>query len=188
MALPPVPSHPAVIESTRRWLEVAVIGLHLCPFARTVHLQGRIRYFVSEARSPSELSQDLRRELVFLKASPTEAVETTLLIHPWVLNDFGEYNQFLNEADALIQSAGLSGEIQVASFHPDYQFAGTDSDDITNFTNRSPFPLLHLLRETSVSAAIDSVLDPAAIPETNMETLRCLGHEGWAELGLDAPP
>lgn len=172
----------AVIARTRFWLETAVIGLEFCPFAAPVHAKGLIRFVVSEAESEWELEADLGRELQFLTAQPSSRVETTLLIHPWVLNDFPEYNQFLDVADRLLATLDLGGIIQIASFHPDYQFAGTDADDITHFTNRSPFPLLHLLREESVSRAVDSMADPASIPTKNQAVLRRLGRTRWDQM------
>ena len=167
---------------TKRWLERAVIGLNLCPFARAPHVQGRIRYRVSEARDEAALLDDLDAELRLLQATPSEEIETTLLILPSVLGDFFDFNQFLDAADACVQRLDLDGEIQVASFHPDYQFAGTRPDDVENFSNRSPWPILHLLRESSVARVVDAIEDPDAIYENNIETLRRLGPEGWAAL------
>lgn len=173
-----------IIAATRHWLEKAVIGLDLCPFARPVHLQDRIRYVVSEAETPEALLADLAAELQALAAADPEEVETTLLIHPRVLADFLDYNDFLDVADAALQEVGLAGEIQIASFHPRYQFAGTAPDDIENYTNRSPYPILHLLREASVERAVAAFPDASRIYEKNIETLRRLGHAGWRRLGI----
>ena len=128
-----------VIAATRTWLERAVIGLNLCPFAEPVHLHDRIRYFVSAARSPRELLEDLMAELHALDAADPEQCETTLLVHPHVLADFLDYNDFLAQADDAVAELGLQGVIQVASFHPRYQFEDAGPDDIENYTNRSPY-------------------------------------------------
>ncbi len=179
------PEHADVIAATRRWLERAVIGLNLCPFAKAASVRGQVRYVVSDATHPDALLGDLEEELHFLSVTPDEQVTTTLLIHPRVLIDFLDYNDFLDVADGAVQRLGLTGVIQVASFHPAYQFAGTTPDDVTNFTNRSPFPVLHLLREASVDAAIAAFPDAALIYQHNIETMERLGVEGWIALGLD---
>jgi hypothetical protein len=166
-----------VIE-TRAWVERVVIGLKLCPFAPAPASRGLIRYETSMATTPETLLEDLAAELQRLVAVPAEELETTLLIHPYVLQDFHDYNDFLVVADEALVMLGLEGEIQVASFHPDYQFAGTSADDIGNATNRSPYPTLHLLREASIERAVDSYGDTAAIPAANIKTLQRLGHEG----------
>ena len=171
-----------IVVATRTWLERAVIGLNLCPFAKPI--KNRIRYVVSEADSPEALRADLVDELHTLAEADPEEIETTLLIHPRVLSDFLDYNDFLEVADQALEDLELVGEIQIASFHPQYQFAGTKPDDIENYTNRSPYPMLHLLREASVEAAVDSHPDTHQINEKNVETMRALGHEGWRRLGL----
>jgi hypothetical protein len=163
-------------------VERAVIGLDLCPFAERVYLGGRVRFTVSEQRSAAGLLADLHTELMHLHAVSAERCETTLLIHPWVLNDFTEFNDFLQMCDATVAELGLEGEIQVASFHPQYQFAGTRPDDIDNYTNRSPHPTLHLLREASVERALVEVSEPDAIYENNIRRLQALGHHGWRAL------
>jgi hypothetical protein len=172
------------IAATRRWLERAVIGLNLCPFAKAVHAKGQVRYVLSDADTPQALLEQLGEELLRLRDTPAETVDTTLLVHPQVLTDFLDYNDFLDDADALVEALGLDGVLQVASFHPDYRFAGTDPDDIGNFSNRAPFPTLHLLREDSVERAVAAFPDPDAIVERNIETLRKLGAEGWRRLFL----
>jgi len=182
-AEPPVePTARDAIKATREWLEKAVIGLNLCPFAGAAQSSGRIRYSVSAARSADELVADLAREASALIAADPQRVETTLLIHPGVLTDFLEYNDFLDLADATLQALGLAGELQVASFHPQYRFAGSGADDIENYTNRSPYPTLHLLREESVDRAVAAVPDTGVIIERNLMTLRRLGLAGWRGL------
>jgi len=176
-----------VVDDTRRWLETAVIGLNLCPFAKAVHASRRIRYCVSDAQSEEALLADLSRELLELHAADPLICETTLLIHPRVLSDFLEYNEFLDMAEATVATLGLTGEIQIASFHPRYQFADSGPNDIENFTNRSPYPMLHLLRESSIERAMADAPDSAAIYERNIETLRRLGHAGWQRLWPTRP-
>ncbi len=175
----------SVIEETRRWVEKAVIGLGLCPFADAVYRSGGVRFHVSEQRSAAGLLQELRSELNFLQASDPRICETTLLIHPWVLTDFIEFNDFLQLCDATVADLDLEGELQVASFHPQYQFAGTQPQDIENHTNRSPFPTLHLLREASVERALAAVPDPDSIYRNNIRRLRELGYAGWQALWKD---
>jgi len=170
------------IEDTRHWLEAAVIGLNLCPFAKAVHGKGQIRWRLSDASEPKALLADLVQELQFLATADAQAVETTLLVHPHVLDDFLDFNDFLDVADAALVDLGLDGTLQIASFHPQYQFADSEPDDITNHSNRSPHPTLHLLRESSIARAVASVPDAADIYERNLETLRGLGHAGWQAL------
>ena len=171
-----------MIAETRNWLEKAVIGLNLCPFAKAVHVKEQIRYVISNAQNEEELLADLLEELQLLYDANMDEVETTLVIHPYVLQDFLDYNDFLEVADAAVSELALDGEIQVASFHPDYQFAGTRYEDIENFSNRTPYPSLHLLRETSIEKAVAAFPDAAKIYEKNIETLRALGAEGWKKL------
>lgn len=175
-----------IIAATRAWLEKAVIGLDLCPFAKAVYVRDQVRFVVSEAGTPEALLSDLVSELRTLSEADPEAVDTTLLIHPRVLEDFLDYNDFLDVAEAAVAEMGLEGEIQVASFHPHYQFADTDPDDVENYTNRSPYPILHLLREASVERAVAAFPEASGIFEKNIETMRRLGHEGWRRLGLGA--
>ncbi len=178
-------THDEILASTRRWLERSVIGLNLCPFAQSVYRAGRVRFRVSEQRSAAGLLEELGAELKDLQAADALRCETTLLIHPWVLGDFIEYNDFLEVCEARIAELGLEGELQVASFHPQYQFAGTRPSEISNYTNRSPFPMLHLLRESSIERAIASVPDPDEIYRRNIRTLRDLGRAGWERLWRD---
>jgi len=172
----------AVIAATRDWLEKAVIGLGLCPFAKAVHARGQIRYVVSAAQSPEVLVEDLMSELRALEAADPAAIDTTLLVHPGVLADFADYNDFLDIADALLDELELTGIIQIASFHPQYRFDGTMKDAIENYTNRSPYPMLHLLREDSIERAVTTYPDVADIPEKNIETMNRLGIDGWLAL------
>lgn len=172
----------SIIADTRRWMERAVIGLNLCPFAKAVHTKQQIRWQVSEATTPEALLDDLVAELHFLAEADPEAVDTTLLVHPQVLQDFLDYNDFLDLVDAAIEALELDGVLQVASFHPDYQFADAAPDDIGNFTNRSPYPTLHILREESLDKAVAAFPQAEAIYEANIETLNQLGHAGWRKL------
>jgi hypothetical protein len=183
-AAAPSPAHAAVIDLTRDWVEKAVIGLNLCPFAKAVHVKKQIRYVVCDAATPEELLGVLMDELQLLSDVSPEEVDTTLLIHPRVLNDFLDYNEFLDVADTALEDMGLVGELQVASFHPQYQFADSGPDDIDNYTNRSPYPTLHLLREDSIERAVEAFPDASDIFEKNIETVRALGHDGWDKLGL----
>lgn len=171
-----------VIAVTRAWLERAVIGLNLCPFARAPLIHERVRFRVSHAQAVDTLLDDLCGELQGLHAADPDECETTLLIHPHVLGDFLDYNDFLDSADAAIDVLGLDGELQVASFHPHYCFADASADDVGNATNRSPYPILHLLREASVERAIDSIDDPESIARRNIETFQRLGSAGWQAL------
>lgn len=172
-------AEPEAITATRRWMERAVIGLNLCPFAKSVVAKQQVRMVLSDASTPEALLEQLGEELLRLRDTPADVVDTTLLVHPDVLRDFLDYNDFLENADALVESLGLEGVLQVASFHPDYQFADSDPDDIANATNRSPYPTLHLLREDSIDRAVAAYPDPDVIVQRNITTLQTLGHEGW---------
>lgn len=176
----------AIVTATRGWIEQAVIGLNLCPFAKAVYLTDRIRYVVSDARTTTELRDDLAQELVFLSQAAPTVVDTTLLIHPTVLTGFADFNAFLDVAEATVERLNLVGVLQLASFHPAYQFAGTSPDDITNYTNRSPYPMLHLLREASVDLAVAAFPNSTLIYQRNIETMRRLGISGWTALGRGA--
>jgi hypothetical protein len=179
------PARSAIIQQeTQDWLEKAVIGLNLCPFAKSVHVNQRLRYVVSDAATPEALLKVLAHELLSLMRADPDEVETTLVIHPLVLSDFLDFNDFLGAADALVEDLELDGDLQIASFHPDYQFGGTAPEDISNYTNRSPYPTLHLLRESSIERATETMADTDAIYEANMATLEKLGLEGWRALGL----
>ncbi|MEE4185998.1 MAG: DUF1415 domain-containing protein [Gammaproteobacteria bacterium] len=169
-----------VAEAVRHWLESVVIGLNLCPFARRELAAERVRFAVTPAATEAGLLEALRDELELLEHD--SRIETTLLIHPAVLQSFADYNQFLNAADSLLAGMQLEGVIQVASFHPDYQFAGTGPDDAENFTNRSPYPLLHLLREASVERAIDALPEVAQIPLRNVELMNQMGRDALQDL------
>lgn len=178
------PAAADAIARTREWLEKAVIGLNLCPFAKPVLLKNQIRFHASAASTEEELLIDLRNELTLLARVAPEETDTTLLIHPHVLNNFLVYNAFLDTAEDLLVELDLEGVIQVASFHPEYCFADTDPGDVSNCTNRSPFPTLHLIRESSLERAIHSHPDTSVIYRTNIETMRRLGHDGWRRLFL----
>jgi uncharacterized protein len=172
-----------VLADTRRWIEKAVIGLNLCPFARAVYVKNQVRIVVSKARHLDAFLDELDAELALLKDTPAEEIDTTLLVHPSLFPDFFVFNDFLNVVDDVVAEHELEGVIQVASFHPQFQFEGSEPDDISNATNRAPFPILHLLREDSVERAIESDAgDAEKIVERNIATLRELGAEGWKRL------
>ena len=181
------PAHPDAARvqlQMQRWLERAVIGLNLCPFAKAVHAKGQIHYAVSAASDATELLDALRQELLDLQQADPALRDTTLLVAPEALADFLEFNACLRRADRLLRKLGLDGVLQIASFHPRYQFAGTQPDDISNFTNRAPYPTLHLLREESIDKAVEAFPDASLIYERNMQVLEDLGREGWEGLGL----
>lgn len=171
-----------VVALTQSWLVHAVIGLNLCPFAKSVHIKNQIAFQVSAAVDAESLLNDLLTALHTFKEADPELMDTILLIHPSALQDFFEFNDFLVLADAVLASLGLAGVFQIASFHPDYQFADTDADDISNCTNRAPYPMLHLLREASLDKATAAVPDADEIVERNIATLKQLGAEGWQQL------
>ncbi len=172
----------AAIAATDHWLKTAVIGLNLCPFAKAVHVKNQIRYVVSDATNIDALADDLVTELELLAEANEEKIDTTLIVCPNVLADFLDFNDFLEVADGIVEELELDGILQVAPFHPQFQFEGTEPDDITNFTNRSPYPTLHLLREDSVTRAVEAFPDELHIADTNIETMKKLGHAGWAAL------
>jgi uncharacterized protein len=175
------------IEATRRWVERAVVGLNLCPFARAPLVQQKIRFAVSHARTVDGLLDDLCGELQSLAAVDADECETTLLIHPHVLGDFLDYNDFLDTADVAVETLKLDGVLQVASFHPHYQFADSAPDDVENLSNRSPYPTLHLLREASVDRAVEAMSDTDEIYRRNQRTLQQLGPAGWLALWDEQP-
>jgi hypothetical protein len=177
--------HALILSRTQNWLEKAVIGLNLCPFAKAVHVKKQIRYAVSNACDVNALHAELLKEIELLLEANPDKIETTLLIHPHVLNDFLDFNDFLDVADALLVELNADGILQVASFHPQFQFFGTQAEDIENYTNRSPYPILHLLRESSVEQAVDSYPDTDEIYEKNIATLQRLGLDGWKKLLAD---
>ncbi|WP_342128850.1 DUF1415 domain-containing protein [Hydrogenophaga sp. OTU3427] len=171
-----------VLADTRRWIEKAVIGLNLCPFAKAVYVKNQVRIVVSHARHLDAFLDELDRELDLLRDTPAEQVDTTLLVHPTLFPDFEVFNDFLNVVDDVVAEHELEGVIQVAPFHPAFQFDGTAPDDVTNCTNRSPYPTLHLLREDSVERAVASGDDVDTIVERNQQRLLALGAQGWREL------
>lgn len=170
------------ITATRRWLERAVIGLNLCPFAKAVYVKQQVRFVLSDAELPEDLLEELAEELLRLRDTPADEIDTTLLVHPRVLTDFLDYNDFLDRVDALIEALDLEGELQVASFHPQYRFAASEADDPGNCTNRAPYPTLHLLREASLDKAVAAYPDADVIVERNLDTMATLGVDGFDEL------
>jgi len=174
------------IEDTQKWLMEAVIGLNLCPFAKAVVVKDRVRYRVCLSSAPQDVLQMLADELQFLASVDASMVDTTLLIAPYALPVFLDFNEFLGECAVLLQSQGLEGELQVADFHPNYQFAGEAPDAMGHFTNRAPYPTLHLLRESSLDEAVAVYPDAALIFERNIASLESLGVQGWADLGVIA--
>jgi len=175
------PETPALAQ-TRAWVERAVIGLNLCPFAKAPQVKGLVRYVESEATDPAALLSDLMGELQRLAKTSADKLETTLLVHPQVFTAFEDFNDFLGVAEDTVADMGLEGVIQVASFHPDYRFEGTTADDITNATNRSPHPTLHLIREDSIDRAVAAFPEAGTIYEANMATMERLGAKGWEDL------
>ena len=173
-----------VLEKTRHWLEKAVIGLNLCPLAKAVYTKNQVRLVVSHARHADDLLEDLDRELDLLVATPASEIDTTLIIHATLFEDFLDFNDFLEVADGVVGEHELDGVVQLASFHPGFQFEGTEVDDISNYTNRAPFAMLHLLREDSVARAVEAFPEAETIFEQNISTLQKLGLPGWKSLGL----
>jgi hypothetical protein len=176
------PSDDVVLARTRAWLREIVIGLELCPFAKQVYVKEQIRYCVSRARTPEQLLQDLLHELHALSLADPTLVDTTLLIHPHALADFSAYNEFLSVAEYAVEDLRLDGELQIASFHPDYCYEGNAEEDLANCVTRSPYPMLHLLREASVDRAVAVFPDASLIVDKNVHTLRALGLDGWRRL------
>lgn len=181
-----MPDSQKVLADTVRWLERAVIGLNLCPFAKSVHVKKQIHYVISEATEPAALLEELRHELAALAAADPQVRDTTLLVAPQMFQEFLEFNDFLTQADDVLFDLELDGTLQIASFHPQFVFAGTLDDDITNYTNRAPYPTLHLIREESIDRAVQAFPQAEQIYERNMELLQSMGHAGWAALGLGA--
>jgi len=181
----PRPNPETVLASMRHWLEKAVIGLDLCPFAKSVYIANRVRFVVSDARHLDAFLEQLDEELDVLAGADPEQVDTTLLIHPTLFDDFEVFNEIIGIAEEAIEEHELEGVIQIASFHPQYRFADTEPDDSRNYTNRAPYPTLHLLREDSIAGALAHYPhDPETIFERNMETMETLGHDGWNALGI----
>ena len=173
-----------VLLQTRNWLEKAVIGINLCPFAKAVYVKNQVRLVVSHARHADDLLEELDRELDLLVATPADEIDTTLLIHATMFDGFLDFNDFLEVAEGVVDEHGLEGVVQLASFHPKFQFDGTEPDDISNYTNRAPFAMLHLLREDSVEKAVEAFPDADTIFERNIASLEKLGIAGWRALGL----
>ncbi|QZA82168.1 DUF1415 domain-containing protein [Deefgea piscis] len=179
-------SHAEIIQTTQHWLEQAVIGLNLCPFAKSVYVKNQIRYVVSDAKHLDGFLDDLDRELDFLQHTLADEVDTTLLIHPSLFPDFAIFNDVQALAEDIVVEHELDGILQVASFHPDFQFADTEPSDISNYTNRAPYPILHLIREDSIAKAVAAFPNPDVIFERNIATLEKIGLAGWLALGLKA--
>ena len=177
-----------VSEHTKKWLEKAVIGLNLCPFAKAPHVKNLVRIVVSEARHLDGFLEDLDRELQLLGNTPASELETTLLVHPTLFPDFETFNQMLEIADDAVVENELEGIVQIAPFHPDFQFEGTEADNISNYTNRSPYPTLHLIREDSIAKAAEAFPDASAIFDRNIALLEKMGHEGWDKLDIPRCP
>ncbi len=176
----------AILAATKHWLARAVIGLNLCPFAKSVYIKEQIRYVVSRAQTDREVLDELAAELLYLADADPALIDTSLLILPQALSGFADYNDLLPRAQRAVKRARLSGVLQIAGFHPDYQFSDSAPDDIENYTNRAPYPILHLLREDSITRGVQAFPDAASIYERNQQTLRRLGHEGWRQW-MDAP-
>ena len=174
-----------IIDSTRHWLTRAVIGLNLCPFAKAVYVKDQIRYAVSEAHTFEDVLTDIETELKHLANTDPEKTDTTLLIVPHALADFADYNDALHFADTLLRQLKLEGELQIASFHPNYQFDDAEPDDIENFSNRAPYPIFHLLREASIERAVETYPDTDEIYQKNIDTLHQLGLAGWKKLFIE---
>jgi hypothetical protein len=177
-------SDETILANTRLWLEKAIIGLNLCPFAKAVYVKNQVKLVVSQARHLDDFLEDLDRELLFLANCSPEEADTSLLIHPTLFADFLLFNDMMELADQAITDHQLEGVIQLAPFHPEFQFEGTNADDISNYTNRSPYPTIHLIRESSIDKAIAAIPNPDTIFERNIALLEEMGHEGWAALGL----
>ncbi len=179
---PQIPNDEQVQAEMRRWIEQAVIGLNLCPFAKSVYVKNQVRLVVSRARHLDAFLDDLDRELELLKTTPAEQIDTTLLVHPTLFPDFFVFNDFLDVVDQVLEEHELEGLIQVAPFHPTFQFEDTEPDDADNLTNRAPYPTLHLIREASIDRAVESGDSAETIVERNLKTVRALGIEGWRRL------
>ena len=182
------PEDSAVVADTRRWLRRAVIGLNLCPFAKAVDVKDQIHYAVSRSVGFKDLLDDLANELKDLAALEPVDRDTTLLIAPDGLADFLEFNDFLVQSNRLLAKRGYEGVFQIASLHPLYEFADAPSGDAANFTNRSPYPTLHILREESIDRAVRAFPHPEAIFQANIDTMRRMGHAGWQALEVGASP
>jgi len=182
----PADTQRIAIEDTQLWLTRAVVGLNLCPFAKAVMAKGQVRYVVTELTEPESVLLLLQTEMQTLVDADPNTLDTTLLIAPYLLPDFLDFNEFLFDCEAILRGMDLEGVLQIADFHPGYQFAGTEADDVENLTNQSPYPTLHLLREDSVSLAVKSFPDAALIYDRNTALLREMGTAGWQALGLQA--
>lgn len=174
----------AALTATQHWLERAVIGLNLCPFAKAVYAKGQVHFAISRADSPAAVLEHLACELDALLSRDPQERETTLLVLPHCLQEFLEFNELVSRGERLIRKKGHEGAVQLASFHPEYCFVDAAESDVANFSNRSPYPTLHLLREASIDRAIRAFPDAASIYAANIEALRKLGTAGWAALDV----
>ena len=165
------------ITKTKTWVEKVVIGLNLCPFAKPVFAKNQIKFVFSEAKDTQTLTADLAKELIFLTGIEGDDTETTILVHPFVLKDFGDYMDYVELANDIVYQLNLEGVLQIASFHPDYQFEGTEKEDLENYTNRSPYPMLHIIREDTIEKAIKSYPNVEAIPQQNIKKVKSLGKD-----------
>ena len=189
-APPAAHADPAILASVVGWLERAVIGLNLCPFAKGVHVKGQVHYRLSQAEDPAELLAELQEELLALAHIDSQVRDTTLLIVPRLMPDFYTFHAFVERAQGALRRLQLDGVLQIAHFHPQFEFAGNAPDDLANYTNRAPYPILHLIREESIDRAVEVFPDPAAIYERNIQTLHALGLAGWhaLQVGPVTPP
>lgn len=181
----PQPDVQAVVQRTLDWLDRIVIGLNLCPFAASVRREGSVRLAVCESSDEATLAKDLLAELDLLQQTGEAEISTTLLVFPRAFHRFDSYWQFYELAENLLLEAGLEGVIQLASFHPDYCFEGEPAQDVSHFTNRSPYPMLHLIREQQLERVLAQYPDPEAIPDRNIATLRRLGESQLRALFAD---
>ena len=173
-------SNENIIQATQKWVETIVVGMNLCPFAKREIVKDRVRYTISESTLQEQLLMDLKTELELLDTDTS--IETTLLIHPSILQDFYDYNDFLELADSLLVDMELDGIYQIASFHPNYQFGGTEFDAAENYTNRSPYQMLHLIREASLERVIGSYPDMDEIPDRNIKLMNDMGANRLKEM------
>ena len=183
-----MPDTETAVADTRRWLERAVVGLNLCPFAKAVLVKDQVHFAATEAQDPAAILQDFALELEALVARDAGERDTTLLVIPRGMEDFLGFLDLVARAERLVRKRRLDEVVQVAHFHPRFVFAGMEEEDITNYTNRAPHPTLHLLREASLDRAVAAFPDAAAIYEANMALLRRLGRAGWDALDVGPTP
>lgn len=180
--------HPDVVTVetlTRRWVENLVIGLNLCPFAKSVYSKDQVKIHVSEGKDLDCVSDTLVQLLQELDSTPAQQIDTTLLVIPYLFQDFYDFNDYMDVAEGVLERLDLLGKIQIANFHPAYQFAGTQADEMSNYTNRSPYPILHLIREASLDKATHQFPDASIIFERNIALMQELGIDAWEKLMED---